>query len=246
MKFNYNPQTTEYNPVPVESPSYMPNILPSASLGDIYKNMKVEQTAPTTKNIAEKTYIPSLASVFRNLKFTPEDMLKTDWDNLADSQFWVGNSGKLQTNNPFFSRLMAIESHGGNLNDVSPTGAMGPFQFTQGTWKDITGNTDYHLRSDPREAAKAIIALTNRNIKILKAAGLPINAGSVYLAHNQGPYGAKLILNNLDNPLNTVQGLNFRNILVNLPSNLRAKYTANPELLTGQIFYDLFADKFKE
>ena len=102
---------------------------------------------------------------------------------------------------PAFRR--ALES-GGRADARNPkSSAFGADQFTKDTWRRIVaktkpdwanGLTDAQLldaRSDPGKSAEMATALDAENAAGLEAAGLPVNAHSMYAAHHFGISSAK-------------------------------------------------------
>ena len=93
----------------------------------------------------------------------------------------------------YYAKLAQIES-GNDPNAVSPTGAGGLFQFTNGTWDQYGGGAS---KFDPRAQFAAVQGLTNDNQAALSSAlGRPPTAGELYLAHQQGAGGAIKLLTN--------------------------------------------------
>lgn len=92
---------------------------------------------------------------------------------------------------PKEARAMAWIESRGDPNAVSPTGATGLFQFTQGTARDY-GLAD---RKNPEANADAAMRLFRDNKEGLrKALGREPTFGEVYLAHQQGLGGAVALL----------------------------------------------------
>ena len=91
----------------------------------------------------------------------------------------------------YTSRMQAFES-GMDPNAVSPTGAVGLSQFTQGTWSGVAQNyPGLGLPATPAEATPAQYtaatnALTNENVAALENAGITPTFGATYLSHNIG------------------------------------------------------------
>jgi hypothetical protein len=82
-------------------------------------------------------------------------------------------------------------------NEVSSTGAVGPFQFTRGTGQQYGLNgKGFDNRTDPAASMKAVQAFTNDNIKTLTSAlGRPPTMAELALAHQQGAgTAAKMIM----------------------------------------------------
>ena len=104
-------------------------------------------------------------------------------------------------------QIISVES-GGKSDATNPRStAVGPGQFTEGTWLDtITKNRPdlvqgksrdeiLAMRTDPDLSREMTGALANQNAGILSNAGVAVTPGSTYLAHFAGPKGAIGILN---------------------------------------------------
>lgn len=107
----------------------------------------------------------------------------------------ANDSGRWYTGDPTTDAIIYIESRG-KPDAVSNTGAKGVFQFTGGTGKGygLVGK-GFDKRSDPQESLKAFQKLTKDNSNYLKKNGVPVNAYTIYLAHQQGMGGAVEIWN---------------------------------------------------
>lgn len=102
-------------------------------------------------------------------------------------------ANKYGVSSDFMLNMMQIESSG-NPNAVSPTGATGLFQFTRGTGKAyglFPNGVD--MRKDPVMNAEAAARLALDNARSLESVGVPATPGMLYLAHQQGPWGAAQI-----------------------------------------------------
>lgn len=247
LVFNYTPQQTRVDlDVPSLFKGYASKPLPSLAL-PTYTNADIKEVAPSTEGISTRTYIPSLASVFKNVGMTkPEDLIDGDWDNLDSAQIWVDDNGKYVSNHPFLNALIWKESQG-NPNAVSPTGASGLYQITGDTWKEFSGGLDKKLRFNPQEAHKVALKVLKNRINLLKSWGFDLTVDNVYLAYMMGPGGARRILNNLDNPLSSVYTPEdyAKTVLVNLDDKIRPYYLQHPEELTGRVFRDYHGKKFR-
>lgn len=103
-------------------------------------------------------------------------------------------------------QIIGVES-GGNPNARNPrSSATGAGQFIDATWLDMlarhrpdltTGRSREEvlsLRSDPALSRAMTEAYAAENAQKLESAGLPVTAGTSYLAHFAGPQGAVNIL----------------------------------------------------
>lgn len=94
-------------------------------------------------------------------------------------------------------RIIQVES-GGNPNaKASTSSAKGLGQFTKATWASFLAARHPELlrsprdfRSDPALSREATEWYATENAANLKAKGLPVTAGTVYLSHFLGPQGA--------------------------------------------------------
>ena len=102
-------------------------------------------------------------------------------------------------------RIIGVES-GGDATAKNPnSSATGAGQFIASTWgamlakhrPDITGTPAelLALRNDPQLSREMTAAYAADNGAVLSRAGLPVNAGTSYLAHFAGPAGAVGLLN---------------------------------------------------
>lgn len=86
---------------------------------------------------------------------------------------------------------------------MSPTGALGVGQFTQGTWNDLVktsegqaigmtyiNKSNFRKSNDPRRNKRintlATALLAKKNADILKKSGIAVNGENLYMAHNMG------------------------------------------------------------
>lgn len=102
-----------------------------------------------------------------------------------------------------------IKMEGGWTGAMSPTGALGPGQFTQGTWDYLAKTAEgraigmkpihncYQKSCDPRRDRRintlATALLMVRNGKDLERKGIPPTPENLYMAHNMGPGFVKAI-----------------------------------------------------
>lgn len=102
-------------------------------------------------------------------------------------------------------RIIGAES-GGNATAKNPrSSATGAGQFIEGTWLDMIGkhrpdlaglprDQVLALRNDPALSRQMTQAYADENAAGLRAAGLPVNDGTQYLAHFAGLGGARSAL----------------------------------------------------
>jgi hypothetical protein len=103
-------------------------------------------------------------------------------------------------------RIIAVESNGDPNAKNSRSSAVGLAQFLDETWLDLvrayrpdlargrSARETLDLRREPKLAREITMRLVERNITILKQRGLPVTAGTLYLAHFAGSAGAIAIL----------------------------------------------------
>jgi len=99
----------------------------------------------------------------------------------------------------YYTRLAQIESNNNPLAKAKTSSAAGLYQFTKGTWSQLTGELglDYSLedRFDPTKSRKIVQEFTKRNEKYLKnKLGRDPNQAELYLAHFSGMGGARKLL----------------------------------------------------
>jgi hypothetical protein len=108
-------------------------------------------------------------------------------------------------------RIIVAESNGDpNLKD-SHSSATGLGQFLDDTWLDLirqyrpdltkgrNESETLELRREAKLAREITTRFVEQNAAILKHRGLPVTAGSIYLAHFAGPAGAVAILSASEN-----------------------------------------------
>lgn len=101
--------------------------------------------------------------------------------------------------NDYISRLIAVES-GGNPNaQNSRSSARGLGQFTRSTGAKY-GITDENWR-DPNVQRSALAQFTEDNARALQNAGVPVNDGTLYMAHYAGVGGAIKAFKNPNAPI---------------------------------------------
>jgi hypothetical protein len=108
-------------------------------------------------------------------------------------------------------RIIAVESNGNPNAKNSRSTAMGLGQFLDETWLELMrayrpdlarGRSDrktLDLRREPILAREIPMRFVERNAAMLMQRGLPVTAGTVYLAHFAGGAGAVAILSASDN-----------------------------------------------
>lgn len=80
--------------------------------------------------------------------------------------------------------------------------ASGLWQFIRGTAKQYGVNNPF----DPVESTQGAMRLASDNARALRNAGLPVTAGTLYLAHQQGIGGALKLLKNPNAPAESIVG----------------------------------------
>jgi len=97
-----------------------------------------------------------------------------------------------------------VKMEGGWTGKMSPTGAIGTGQFTQGTWNGLAGTAEgraigmteinksnFRKANDPRHNKRintlATGLLAKQNAEILRKSGLPVTGENLYMLHNIGP-----------------------------------------------------------
>ena len=92
-----------------------------------------------------------------------------------------------------FKKVVSTLEVGG----VSHTGAVGKYQFTQGTTNDLNRRYGKRLdRRDPEDQEVLMDLLIEDNKKTLNNKGVPITNTSLYMAHNVGPDLTEILHNN--------------------------------------------------
>lgn len=103
-------------------------------------------------------------------------------------------------------RIIQVESGGDPAARNPRSSAMGAGQFIDATWLDIMSKTRPDLttgksreeilamRADPALSRAMTEAYAAQNGEVLSAAGMPVTAGTTYLAHFAGPKGAVGVL----------------------------------------------------
>jgi Transglycosylase SLT domain len=108
-------------------------------------------------------------------------------------------------------RIIAVESNGDPNAKNSRSSAVGLGQFLDETWLDMvrayrpdlarghSARETLDLRREPKLAREIIVRFVERNVAMLTQRGLPVTAGTLYLAHFAGGAGAVAILSAPDN-----------------------------------------------
>lgn len=238
LRFNYEPQQTQANLIPSFYTNYTPTALPT-SVGDVmYKNMDVKKVEPTTEGVTERIYTPSLASVFKNLTFTPKDVDNINWDNLDNALIWTDDRNKVRSDHPLLDLIIQKESKGdANVNKN------GAFQLID-AWKQYGEGRDPSLKLNPQESSKVAIRYLKDIKKNLDKNGIPATALNAWIMYNQGIGGGRLIFNNMDTAIKDVNEQIYKNMLGNMSDERRKYYTLHPNELTGRAFIGLHAPDF--
>src|SRR3569832_776651 len=104
------------------------------------------------------------------------------------------------------ARILVAESHGALDIRNKRSSAAGPAQFLDDTWLELiratrpdlakahTRDELLALRQKPGLAREIAKRFAERNAAVLKRRGLPVTAGTLYLAHFAGPAGAAALL----------------------------------------------------
>lgn len=156
-------------------------------------------------------------------------------------------SKKVGVSPDFMHHIMRQES-GGNPNDVSDTGATGLFQFTQGTWNDIskkhakeiesmggqpsmvTNGMPNDPRKDPKTNSIYAALLTKDNQDMLGTS----DPGLLYLAHFLGPGVAREVSSALSSGKGDTPAKD-------LPSMYHGGSATNNSVINGKSVKDLYA-----
>ena len=99
----------------------------------------------------------------------------------------------------YYGKLKQAESGGVATAKAATSSALGHYQFTEGTWKDMVKKYDmpYSLqdRTDPTKSLEVVKLFTEDNKKYLtKALGTEPTDAQLYTAHFLGPTGAATFL----------------------------------------------------
>lgn len=172
---------------------------------------------------------------------TPKGLIsRDDWDNFNDVNFYVGTDGKYHSTEPFFERLFFREGS----NDLNARNGehIGPAQFDVDTWRTAMPGVDVSYRTNPDYVGKAAANYARINAGLLRKAGVPINAATIYGAHNLGAGTIINMYRDLDAPLT---GQNLKYVLGNFKDakhyapELYKKFLRDPNSLTGRDYINL-------
>lgn len=201
--------------------------------------MDVKKAEPTTERVTEKAYIPSLASVFKNLTFTPDDVNNINWNNLDNALIWTDDRNIVRSNHPLLDLFIQKESKGNAT--VNKNGA---FQILDGAWSQYGEGRDKSLKLNPQESGKVAVNYLKDIKKALDKNGIPATALNAWILYNQGIGGGRLIFNNMDTAIKDVNEQIYKNMLGNMSDERRKYYTLHPDELTGRAFIGLHAPDF--
>lgn len=259
-KFDATPFPELFTPIvnkatPVDFTKSVQNVAPTdmskinGVSGKVYTSDK-QLPLPPISSGSTSVAQPTLNSAVRaaNLpSYVPSDTPKglisrDDWDNYDDVNFYVGTDGKYHSTEPFFERMFWREGKN-NLNIVSKNGQyVGPAQFSAGTWRDVMPGIDVSNRTNPDYIGKAAVKYAQFNAKLLKKYGVPLNAATIYGAHNLGAGTIISMYRDLDAPL---KGRNLSFVLGNFNDakehapELYKKYLRDPNSITGRDYINL-------
>jgi hypothetical protein len=144
----------------------------------------------------------------RALAQSTKDLTKANEDNAKQKEtFAPGAPAAIGTGKPvemssYMKAIAQIES-GGNANAKSGTSsAAGLFQFTEGTWKDMTKemgkNYTSQDRFDPAKSAEVMEYFTKKNKgQLEKGIGRQASSTDMYMSHFLGAGGATKFLNGM-------------------------------------------------
>ncbi len=141
-------------------------------------------------------------------------LLGLDLGWVAGSWYWVsGRKDELTSGaaiNAVVERIITVESNGNPNEKNSHSSAAGLGQFLNTTWLDLIreyrpdllkGRSEtetLELRRETKLAREITTRFVERNAAMLRRRGLPVSAGTIYLAHFAGVAGAVAILSASD------------------------------------------------
>lgn len=159
-------------------------------LNDLIRLSAHLQGTTDYKKIYDEQYAPRLWATGQ--QDVPGDISSFNTDNQT------GVSGN------YFQKLSQAESGGNQFAKNPNSSALGPSQFTVGTWSTLM-RTHPELkltadgRTNPEQDQRALVAFTNDNTAGLKAAGIPVTDANAYAAHFLGLNDAIDVLSAPDN-----------------------------------------------
>ena len=132
----------------------------------------------------------------------------------AGSLYWYSDRRDELTStaaiNAVVERIIAVESNGNPNEKNSHSSATGLGQFLNTTWLDLireyrpdltkgrSESETLELRRETKLAREITTRFVERNAAMLRQRGLPVSAGTIYLAHFAGVAGAVAILSASD------------------------------------------------
>jgi hypothetical protein len=160
------------------------------------------------------------------------------WVGLAHVYSLLRNDPNTHT---VVERIIRVESNGNSNAKNIRSSAAGAGQILNQTWLEmirkhrqdlVPGRSDndlLELRGDPALMREIVARMVDGNAAMLKKRGLPVTAGTLYLAHFAGSAGAVALLTNSDD-------LDAASLLANADSSGRSTreklVKANPFLAT--------------
>lgn len=200
---------------------------------------------PTLNNAVRGAIKSNLPSYIPSDTYGMKGVMDRDWEDFSDVQFYVGNDGNYYSTDPFFNQLLEREStHRLNVDTGSHRG---PAQMGLSAWTDAMPGISYDYAFNPEYAGKAAVNYAKQNIKGFKKLGIPVNALSVYAAHNLGPGNARELFRDLDAPLtgklrDAIMS-NFNDAKTYHPE-LFKKYIRDPNSITRRDYLELLRSIF--
>jgi AraC-like DNA-binding protein len=131
------------------------------------------------------------------------------WFGLSNLSPFIGRRDELSSSttiNAVVERIIGVESNGNLDAKNGHSSATGPGQFLNETWLELIrtyrpdlakGRSEskiLELRRDTKLVREIATRFVERNASMLRRRGLPVTAGTVYLAHFAGGAGAVAIL----------------------------------------------------
>lgn len=215
-------------------------------LPPISSGSNTSASMPTLNNAVRGAIKSNLPSYIPSDTYGMKGVMDRDWEDFSDVQFYVGIDGKYYSTDPFFNQLLEREStHRLNVDNGSHRG---PAQMGLSAWTEAMPGVSYDYAFNPEYAGKAAVNYAKQNIKGFKKLGIPVNALSVYAAHNLGPGNARELFRDLDAPLtgklrDAIMG-NFNDAKTYHPE-LFKKYIRDPNSITRRDYLELLRSIFK-